>query len=70
MGTALAREATALVRIWLAHGDVPLEHAVAIEQALAIDAGGRQVDWDAPDAFLRGRLDLVAVDGRQATVCD
>jgi putative RecB family exonuclease len=68
--TGLAREATALVSPWLAHGVVPLEHAVAVEHALAIDAGGRQVDWDAADAFLRGRLDLVAVDGRQATVCD
>ena len=69
-GTALAREATALLSTWLARGVVPLEHAVAVEHALAIDAGGRQVEWDAPDAFLRGRLDLVAVDGRQATVCD
>jgi putative RecB family exonuclease len=69
-GTALAREATALLSAWLARGVVPLEHAVAVEHALAIDAGGRHVDWDAPDAFLRGRLDLVAVDGRQATVCD
>jgi PD-(D/E)XK nuclease superfamily len=69
-GTALAREATALLSSWLARGVVPLEHTVAVEHALAIDAGGRQVEWDAPDAFLRGRLDLVAVDGRQATVCD
>ena len=69
-GTALAREATALLSAWLARGVVPLEHVVAVEHALAIDAEGRPVDWDAPDAFLRGRLDLVAVDGRQATVCD
>ena len=69
-GTALTREATALLSSWLARGVVPLEHAVAVEHALAIDAGGRHVEWDAPDAFLRGRLDLVAVLGRQATVCD
>jgi putative RecB family exonuclease len=68
--TDLAREATALVSAWLAHGVESLEHAVAVEHALAINAGGRQVEWDAPDAFLRGRLDLVAVDGREATVCD
>ena len=43
---------------------------MAVEHALAIDTRGRQVEWDAPDAFLRGRLDLVAVEGRQATVCD
>jgi hypothetical protein len=49
---------------------MPLEHAVAVEHALAIDTGGRYVEWDAPDAFLRGRLDLVAVQGWQATVCD
>jgi RecB family exonuclease len=69
-GTALTREATALLSSWLARGVVPLEHAVAVEHALAIDTRGRQVEWDAPDAFLRGRLDLVALDGRQATVCD
>jgi putative RecB family exonuclease len=70
VGTALVREATALLSAWLARGVVPLEHAVAVERALAIDADGRQVEWDAPDAFLRGRLDLVAIVGRQATVCD
>jgi hypothetical protein len=69
-GTAVGREATALVSTWLAHWVVPVEHAVAVEHPLAIDAGGRPVEWDAPDAFLRGRLDLVAVEGRQATVCD
>jgi len=69
-GTAVAREAAALVSTWLAHGALPVEHAVAVEHALAIDAGGRHVEWDAPDAFLRGRLDLVALDGRWATVCD
>jgi hypothetical protein len=70
VATALVREATALLSAWLARQVVPLEHAVAVEHALAIDVEGRQVDWDAPDAFLRGRLDLVAVEGRQATVCD
>ncbi len=69
-GTALTREATALLSMWLTRGVVSLEHAVAVEHALAVDAGGRHVEWDAPDAFLRGRLDLVAMDGRQATVCD
>ncbi len=69
-GTAVAREASALVSTWLAHGVVSVEHTVAVEHALAIDAGGRQVGWDAPAAFLRGRLDLVALDGRRATVCD
>ena len=66
----LAREATALVSAWLSRWAVPLAHTVGVEHALAIDAGGRRVAWDAPDAFLRGRLDLVAVEGRQATVCD
>jgi RecB family exonuclease len=70
VGAALVREATALLGGWLGRGVIPLEHAVAVEHALAIDAGGRHVEWDAPGAFLRGRLDLVAVEGRQATVCD
>ncbi len=66
----LAREATELVRAWLSRWAVPLAHTVGVEHALAIDAEGRRVAWEAPDAFLRGRLDLVAVEGRQATVYD
>ena len=67
---ALAREATKLVSAWLSRWAVPLAHTVGVEHALAIDAEGRLVAWEAPDAFLRGRLDLVAVEGRQATICD
>ena len=66
----LAREATELVRAWLSRWAVPLAHTVGVEHALAIDAEGRRVAWEAPDAFLRGRLDLVTVEGRQATVYD
>jgi hypothetical protein len=66
----LAREATELVRAWLSRWTVPLAQTVGIEHALAIDARGERVEWEAPDAFLRGRLDLVAVEGRQATVYD
>jgi putative RecB family exonuclease len=66
----LAREATELVRAWLSRWAVPLTHTVGIEHALAIDVRGERVEWEAPDAFLRGRLDLVAVEGRQATVYD
>lgn len=67
---SLAREATEIVSAWLSRWAVPLAHTVGVEHALAIDAGGRRVAWDAPDAFLRSRLDLVTVDVRQATVCD
>ena len=63
----LTREAAALVSAWLAHGVGPLEHAVAVEHALAIDADGRLVAWDAPEAFLRGRLDLVIDRGGYCT---
>ena len=66
----LAREATELVRAWLSRWAVPLTHTVGIEHPLAIDVRGARVAWEAPDAFLRGRLDLVAVEGRQATVYD
>ena len=66
----LARDATELVSAWLSRWAVPLADTVGVEHALAIDAEGRRVAWEAPDAFLRGRLDLVAVEGRQATVCD
>jgi putative RecB family exonuclease len=66
----LAREATDLVRAWLSRWTVPLGQTVGIEHAIAIDVRGECVAWEAPDAFLRGRLDLVAVEGRQATVYD
>jgi putative RecB family exonuclease len=67
---SLVREALALVTPWLAHQALPLDEVVAIEHALAVDAAGRLVEWDAADAFLRGRLDLVAVVGRSAIVLD
>jgi hypothetical protein len=66
----LARHATELVSAWLSRWAVPLAHTVGVEHALAIDIRGERVEWEAPDAFLRGRLDLVAVEGRRATVCD
>jgi hypothetical protein len=43
---------------------------VAVERALAVDASGRRVEWDAPEAFIRGRLDLVTVESQDATVFD
>ncbi len=43
---------------------------VAVEHALAVDASGRRVAWDAPAAFIRGRLDLVGVEQQHGTVLD
>jgi putative RecB family exonuclease len=68
--TDLIREAATLVTHWLAQWTVPLEHVVAVEHALAVDASGRRVKWDGRDAFIRGRLDLVTVAGPHATVLD
>jgi len=58
------------VTAWLAQWAVPVEAIVAVEQALAVDGSGTLVEWDAPDAFIRGRLDLVTVMGPHATVLD
>jgi putative RecB family exonuclease len=66
----LARHATELVTAWLSRVTLPLAHIVGVEHALAIDVRGDRVTWDTPTVFLRGRLDLVAVQGRGATVCD
>jgi RecB family exonuclease len=66
----LTRDAAALVTRWLAQWVAPVDHVVAVEHALAMDASGRRVEWDSPDAFLRGRLDLVTVAGQQASVLD
>jgi predicted TPR repeat methyltransferase len=68
--TELIREAAELVTRWLAQWTVRVEHLVAVEHALAVDASGRHVAWEAPDAFIRGRLDLVGVEQQQATVLD
>ena len=61
--TELIREAAELVTRWLTLWAVPVEHLVAVEHALAVDASGRHVAWEAPDAFIRGRLDLVGRRG-------
>jgi RecB family exonuclease len=66
----LIREAAELVSRWLAQWTVPVETIVAVERALAVDRHGTHVEWDAPDAFVRGRLDLVTVAGPRATVLD
>jgi putative RecB family exonuclease len=68
--TDLVREATELVSRWLTQWTVPVETMVAVERALAVDRRGKQVEWDAPDAFVRGRLDLVTVAGPHATILD
>jgi putative RecB family exonuclease len=68
--TDLVREATELVSRWLTQWTVPVECIVAVEHPLAVDRHARHVAWDAPDAFIRGRLDLVSVDGPHATVLD
>jgi putative RecB family exonuclease len=67
---SLVREALALVIPWLARQALPLEHVVTVEDALAMDAAGRLVEWNAPEAFIRGRLDLVTIQGCSATVLD
>jgi hypothetical protein len=59
-----------LVSRWLAHWAVPVETIVAVERPLAMDRQGTHVEWDAPNAFVRGRLDLVTVAGPHATILD
>ena len=68
--TDLVREATELVSRWLTQWTVPVESIVAVERPLAVDRDGTHVEWDAPDAFVRGRLDLVTVAGPHATILD
>jgi hypothetical protein len=66
----LIREAATLVTRWLARWTVPIEQVVAVERALAVDRSGTRVEWDASEAFIRGRLDLVTIAGPHATVLD
>jgi RecB family exonuclease len=67
---SLMREAAALISPWLAQWTIPVDGLVAIEQPLAVDAGGRLAEWQAPGVFIRGRLDLVCVDAGRATILD
>jgi RecB family exonuclease len=69
-GGDLIRKAAELVSRWLAHWAVPVETIVAVERPLAMDRQGTHVEWDAPNAFVRGRLDLVTVAGPHATILD
>jgi hypothetical protein len=69
-GGDLIREAAELVSRWLAQWAVPVETIVAVEHPLAVDREGTHVEWDATNAFVRGRLDLVTVAGRHATILD
>jgi RecB family exonuclease len=69
-GGDLIREAAELVSRWLTEWTVPVESVVAVERALAVDGHGTHVEWDAPNAFVRGRLDLVTVAGSHATILD
>jgi putative RecB family exonuclease len=69
-GGDLIRKAAELVSRWLAQWAVPVETIVAVERPLAMDRQGTHVEWDAPNAFVRGRLDLVTVAGPHATILD
>ena len=69
-GGDLIRKAAELVSRWLTQWAVPVETIVAVERPLAVDRQGTHVEWDAPDAFVRGRLDLVTVAGPRATILD
>jgi len=40
------------------------------EREFAVDAGLRPVAFDAPDAWCRGIIDVLVVDGEKALVCD
>ena len=52
----------------------PLDGAGGVRRGRGARPGrgpsGTHVEWDAPDAFIRGRLDLVTVVGPHATVLD
>jgi RecB family exonuclease len=69
-GGDLIRKAAELVSRWLAQWALPVETVVAVERPLAVDRHGTHVEWDATNAFVRGRLDLVTVAGPHATILD
>lgn len=43
-------------------------HVVGVEENMAIDTGGNEASWD--NAYLRGVLDLLEIDGAHATIVD
>jgi PD-(D/E)XK nuclease superfamily len=67
---SLYREAAALLTPWLGRSTLALDRVPGVEMALAMRWDGRATEWRDPAVGIRGRLDLVVVENRAATIQD
>lgn len=69
----LYRIVQASVRLFLEGWEqfpVLLDKVVGVEELLAVDAAGQACDYDAPEAYMRGKADVLMIDGAVATIID
>ena len=67
---SLYREAAALLTPWLGRSTLALDRVAGVEMALAMTWDGRAAEWRDPAVGIRGRLDLLVVEDRAATIQD
>jgi putative RecB family exonuclease len=67
---SLYREAAALLTPWLGRSTLALDRVAGVEMALAMTWDGRAAEWRDPAVGIRGRLDLLVVENRAATIQD
>lgn len=46
------------------------DYVVGIEEPIAVDELGDTVDWDSDNAYVRGVLDIIEIDGDEAKITD
>jgi putative RecB family exonuclease len=67
---SLYREAAVLLTPWLGRSTLALDRVAGVEMALAMSWDGRAAEWRDPAVGIRGRLDLLVVENRAATIQD
>jgi putative RecB family exonuclease len=67
---SLYREAAAMLTPWIGRSTLALDRVAGVELALAMTWDGRAVGWRDPAVGIRGRLDLLVVENRAATIQD
>lgn len=61
-------EIQGIINVFLSRFDVNFDNVVGVEEKVAINEGGYGTDWD--NAYLRGILDVVEIDGTHAIITD
>jgi hypothetical protein len=67
---SLYRDAAAVLTPWLGRSTLALDRVAGVEMTLAMTWDGRAAEWRDPAVGIRGRLDLLVVENRAATIQD